>query len=204
MNLGLYILFFISSVLILIQFILDPNIIVNNDLNGNIVPLLHFKQSILTNHQFPQWNQYINQGIPSVADPLYGIYNPIIGIPILLLPYQAAIKIMYFISIFLSCVSMFYLARLFKISTIVSSIIALTYASGSYLSSRIVAGHLEKVISFAFLPLFLFCLIKTTQTKNVLWCGITAIILSLILFSGDIYNTLYSLTVTPCLFQMVI
>ena len=200
MNFRLYILFFISSILILIQFILDPNIIVNNDLNGNIVPLLHFKESILVHNQFPQWNPYINQGIPTVADPLYGIYNPLIGIPILLFPYHMAIKVMYFFAIFLSCISMFKLLKLFKISNIVSSIIAITYASGTYLSSRIIAGHLEKVISFAFLPLFLLCLIKMTRAKNVLWSGLTAIILSLILFSGDIYNTLFCLYALAAVF----
>lgn len=197
---SIYILFFISSVIILIQFILDPNIIVNNDLNGNIVPLLHFKESILKYGIFPQWNPFINQGIPSVADPLYGIYNPIISIPILLLPYQLAIKAMYFISVFIACISMFLLARLYKISNTVSVIISITYASGAYLASRIIAGHLEKVVSFAFLPLFIFCLVKTAQTKNILWSGVTAITLSLIFFSGDIYNALFSLYLAGAVF----
>lgn len=193
MSFKVFILFSIFSVLILIPFLLDPDIINGNDLNGNIVPLLHFKESILIHHQFPQWNQYINQGIPTTADPLYGIYNPIIGIPILLFQYPIAIKVTYFISVLLACISMFLLTRLFKIRHSVSLIIALTFASCTYLSSRIIAGHLEKVVSFAFLPLFLFCLIKVTKEKNVLWAGVTAAILSLILFTGDIYNTLYCL-----------
>jgi len=193
MNPFLYILFFAFSILILIQFIFDPNVIVNNDLNGNIVPLLHFKESIFDYHKFPQWNPYINQGIPIISDPLYGIYNPLISIPILIFPYQSAIKVTYFASLFIACISMFLLLRLYKISNVSSTIIALTYASGTYFASRIVAGHLEKVVSFALLPLFLYCLIKIMRAKNVLWAGLGAIVISLILFSGDIYNALFCL-----------
>ncbi len=193
MNKKTLLLFLIFAFIFSVQFIFNPNFFVNNDLNGNIVPLLHFKQSILTYHQFPLWNTYINQGIPSVADPLYGIYNPLVSIPILLLPYEIAIKIMYLLAIFLSCISMYMLLKLYKVSSLVSSIIAITYASGTYISSRINAGHLEKIISFPLLPLLLFSLIKLTQEKNILWSGITAIILSLILFSGDIYNAQYYL-----------
>ena len=193
MNHRHYILFFISTIFILLQFLLTPNIINGNDLNGNIVPLLHFKESILINLQFPQWNPYIHQGIPAIADPLYGIYNPIISLPVLLFDYQLAIKVMYFIAVFLSCISMFSLLKLFKISEKLSMIIAITYASGTYLFSRIIAGHLEKVISYGFLPLFIFCLIRTIQRKNILWSGLTAIVISLILFTGDIYNAMYCL-----------
>jgi hypothetical protein len=188
-----YILFFISSLIILFQFILTPDVINGNDLNGNIVPLLHFKESLLEYHEFPLWNPYINQGIPSIADPLYGIYNPIISVPILLFDYPIAMKVMYFAAFLLSSITMFLLLRLYKISERISSIIGITYACSSYLSSRVVAGHLEKVVSFAFLPLFIFCLIKTVQTKKILWSGLTAIVISLILFSGDIYNAMYCL-----------
>lgn len=193
MNKKILIAFIISTLIFSAQFLFDSNFLVNNDLNGNIVPLIHFKQSLLVYHQFPQWNTYINQGIPSIADPLYGIYNPLISIPILLLPYILGIKIMYLIAIFISSVSMFMLLKIYKVSDLFSSIIAITYASGTYLSSRINAGHLEKIISFPLLPLFLFCLIKIIREKNILWSGITAIILSLILFSGDIYNMQYCL-----------
>lgn len=193
MTLKILLLFFGASFLILHQFIAKGNIINTNDLNGNIVPLLHFKESMLEDKHFPQWNVFMNQGLPVIADPLYGIYNPLISIPILLLPYQVAIKITYFLSILLSCITMFYLLRFFKVTIPISLIISLTYASGTYVASRIVAGHLEKVVSFPLLPLFLYCLIKTIQEKSLLWSGFTAITISLILFAGDIYNALFSL-----------
>src|SRR5260221_12365416 len=166
MKLKFLIIFLIFSFIILFPFIITSTVINGNDLNGNIVPLLYFKESILTYHTFPLWNPYIHQGIPAIADPLFGIFNPVIGIPTLLFKYQIAIKVMYFLSIFLSCVSMFVLLKSFKLKNAISTIVAMTYASSSYIVSRIVAGHLEKVISFAFLPFFIFCFMQTFQTRR--------------------------------------
>lgn len=200
MNLKVFILFFIFSWLVLLQFILSPTVINGNDLNGNIVPLLHFKESVIKHHKFPQWNPYIDQGIPAIADPLYGIYNPVISIPILIFDYSTAIKVTYFFSVLLACLSMFCLARLYKTSPTVSTLISMTYASGTYLASRVAAGHIEKVVSFGFLPLFLFCIVKISQDRKILWAGLAAITLSLILFTGDIYNCLYCLYGTAAIF----
>jgi hypothetical protein len=197
MRLKFYISFLIFSILVLIKFLLDPNIIVNNDLNGNIVPLLHFRESVIVNHEFPQWNSYINQGIPTLADPLYGIYNPLIGIPILLFNPEIAIKITYLLSLFAASIWMYKLLKIFKLTDRISVPLTLTYISGSYFVSRIAAGHLEKIVSYAFLPLFIYSLIKISQTKNIFWVGISSLTISFILFSGDIYNALY------CLYSLV-
>lgn len=188
-----YLLFSLFSVLILGPFLIDPNVIKKNDLNGNITPLLNFKQSLYKEKTLSQWNSYINQGIPQTADPLYGIYNPIISIPFILLPTSSAIKVIYALSIFLACASMFCLLRFYKTTYLISVLISLTYASSSYLAARIDAGHLEKIVSFGFLPLFLFSVLKIIKNRNILWSGITALIISLILFSGDIYNAMFAL-----------
>lgn len=193
MSIKILLLFFGASFIILYQFLSKDNIINTNDLNGNIVPLLHFKEALIKHNHFPQWNIFMNQGLPVIADPLYGIYNPLISIPLLLFSYQIAIKITYFLSIFLSCITMFYLLKLYNVKTPISLIISLTYAGGSYVASRIVAGHLEKVVSFPLLPFFVLCLAKTIKEKNLLWSGLTAITISLILFAGDIYNALFCL-----------
>jgi hypothetical protein len=190
-NLLKIILFCIFSVIILIPVFKDSNLIDQNDLNGNITPLLLFKDSLLKEGSFSQWNQYVNQGIPQTADPLFGVFNPVISLPIILLPYQYALKLIYLLSGIIAASSMYLLLKYFKITEKISILISLTYLSSGYFASRIVAGHLEKVVSFAFLPLLLFSLIKTVKEKNILWSGITGIVLSLILLSGDIYNALF-------------
>lgn len=192
-NIKTYFLFAIFAILLLAPFLLDSNTIRQNDLNGNITPLLNFKKSLIEDKKFLQWNSYINQGIPQTADPLYGIYNPVITIPVILFSPNIAIKFIYVISAFIACVSMFQLLKLWKTPYIFSTLIALTYSSSSYLAARIDAGHLEKVVSFGFLPLFLLTIVQTIRNTNLKWAGITGIILSLILFTGDIYNALFGL-----------
>ncbi len=193
MKIKLILLFIAASFIILFQFLKSPDIIIKNDLNGNIVPLQYFKESITKNHTFPLWNPYINQGIPTTADPLYGIYNPIISIPILLFEYKDAIKIIYFVSILLAMITMYLLVKEYKIRDSISILIAINYCSGTYLISKITAGHLEKIVSFAFMPLLILTVIKLIRRKKLKWAGTVGLILSLILFTGDIYNALYSL-----------
>lgn len=183
--------FLLFSILFLLSFLYKVNIFPNNDLAGNVVPLLYLKDT-LGSFQFPLWNPYVHQGIPVIADPLYGIYNPLVTLPILFLPITYAVKAIYVLSVLLACVSMFFLLRFFKISTLFSIFISLTYASCSYISGRILAGHLEKVVSYGLIPLFFLCFFKTIREKNIMWAGLTALVVVLILFSGDLYGAMYA------------
>lgn len=200
MTKGVFILFLLFSFFFLLQFLISPNIINGNDLNGNIVPLLHFQKSILVDHTFPFWNSYMGQGLPTTADPLYGIFNPLIGIPVLLFNYQSSIKVTYFLSVLFASIGMFLLARSYRISKNVSIILALSYASTAYIMARIIAGHIEKIVSYAFLPFFLLCVVNLIRKKNVFWAGSLAGVISLILFTGDIYNALYCLYAVGAIF----
>lgn len=187
-----YVLCFLAfSICLLSSFLLKTDIFPNNDLAGNVIPLLYFKDSI-SSFQFPMWNPYVQQGIPVVSDPLYGIYNPAITLPLLFLPITIATKITYVVSVMLACVSMFLLLRFFKISELFSVLISLTYAGCSYLPGRIHAGHLEKIVSYGLIPLFFLCFFKTVREKNIMWAGLTALSITLILFSGDIYGAMYA------------
>lgn len=187
-----FLCFLVFSLLLLSSFLIKTDIFPNNDLGANVVPLAYFKDTVGL-FQIPLWNPYIQQGIPAVSDPLYGIYNPVISLPVLLLHPTQAIKMTYFLSVLLACMSMFMLLRFFKIYTVFTVIISLTYASCSYLPGRIHAGHLEKVVSYGLIPLFFLCYFKTIQEKNIMWAGLTALTVVLILFSGDLYGALYAL-----------
>lgn len=180
-------IFFIS-----LPLILDSSILKTNDMSGNIVNLIYIKKSIAEFGVFPQWNPFLNQGIPLVADPLNSIYNPLILLSFLLFPLQISIKLTYIISIFLSGLFMYILLKYLKISPVISLLASITFMSSGYLAARIYAGHLEKILSYPLVPLLLLSLLILYKKEGIKWSGIVALILTLFVFSGAIYETLYA------------
>jgi hypothetical protein len=188
----LHLFFLFFSIALILPVLMDSKVVNANDLNGNNVTQLYFRDSILNYHTFPQWNPYLVQGIPSVADPLYGIYNPLLSVPLLLFDYDTALKITYVLLVFLACETMYLLGSRYINSTFISVLLALTYASSGYVAARILAGHIEKSLVYPLLPLFVFSVSKVIEKKNLLWSGILGGVLSLFLLSGDTYTAAYS------------
>src|SRR3972149_10377854 len=123
-------LLFISVIfcfLLLSPFIFDKNIFKQNDLDGNLVNLLYIKNSLLSEHFFPQWNPYLNQGLPSVSDPLNSYLYPIIMLPIIIFETGLAIKITYFLSLLLSVFTFYILLRHIRIEKSISFLLSLTF-----------------------------------------------------------------------------
>ncbi|HYK07928.1 MAG TPA: hypothetical protein VEW42_00340 [Candidatus Eisenbacteria bacterium] len=190
---GLHVLFFLFSIIILSPILLTTHVVRANDLNGNDVPHLYFKNSLLQHHAFPLWNPYVVQGIPTVADPLYGVYNPLVAIPLLVFPYDTALKIMYLLVIFFACESMYILTKRYLNSSYLSLFIALTYASSSYLAAKLDTGQIEKTLSYPLLPFVIFSLQKVIDKKNLFWSGVAGLEIALFLFSGETYTATYTL-----------
>lgn len=200
------ILLFIASLLISFPLLIDKSILKSNDMPGNLANFIYTKKSILEHGVLPEWNPYLNYGIPIVADPLYSFYNPVILVIFFLLPLDEALKSLYLMVIFLSGVSFFILLKILKINGQIALLFSITYMSSGYLAARIYAGHLEKIVSYPIIPLLLISLIFLIRNGGIKWAGITGICLTLFVFSGAIYSTLYSaiLLFTLTSFQLII
>lgn len=164
-------------------------------MSGNVVNLVYIKQTLLEYGVFPEWNPFLNQGIPIVADPLNTFYNPVILLTFLLFPLFISIKLTYIITIFLSGLFFYLLLKHLDIEKYLSLLISFTFMSSGYLAARIYAGHLEKILSYPLAPLLLLSLLILLKNGGTKWAGIVALILSLFVFSGAIYETLYAFIV---------
>ncbi len=197
-------IFLIFSLLILLPVILDNHVVHANDLNGTDLQELYFRDAIVHSHTFPQWNPTIQEGLPLIADPMYSAYNPVMSIPLIIMPsYDGAIKLIYVLSLFLACETMYLLAKSFVSSEAIAFFIALTYAVCGYPAARITAGHIESVVPYGILPFVIFSLMQVGRKKNVLWAGIAALSFFYVLSAGSIYFVMYgmlSLSVLACYF----
>lgn len=171
----------------------------HNDLDGNVSQLVYVSKTLIQKGHFAQWNPYINQGIPTIADPLNSYLNPIVLPLLYIFSPETAVRFMYVASIFLSGIIFLFVLRVLRIKQPIAYAFTLSYMACSYLSARIVAGHLEKVLSYPFIPLFLLSMLMMHSKNTKKWSLIGAISISLMLFSGDIYNTLYAVIITGIL-----
>ena len=89
-------IFFIFSLCLFVPF--GINIFKGNDLIGDVSSLIYIRDSIINNHTLPLWNPYYNQGIPIISDPLSSFLNPLVLLPVLILPFGLAINLILFLS----------------------------------------------------------------------------------------------------------
>lgn len=178
--------------MLLLPFLKEENIVRQNDLAENTIMLSYIKESLLNAHRFPQWNPYINQGVPIVADPLNPFLNPLVSLPFLIFPFQLSFKIIYLISALLSIITMYYLCKKMRMDKNIAILISLTYVSSGYFASRIIAAHNCFIYTYPLLPLLILSLLKISSFKSLIWTTITAVILTLITFSGDFYSLQYA------------
>lgn len=189
------ILIFIITIIICLPFIMDGSILKTNDLSGNVVNLVYIKKMLIEHGVFPKWNPLLNEGIPIVADPLNTFYNPIILLTFLVFPLFISIKLTYIISIFLSGLFFYFLLKQLNIERNISLPLSFTFMSSGYMAARIYAGHLEKILSYPLVPLLLLSILILLKKGGIKWSGIVAGILTLFVFSGAIYETLYAFIV---------
>lgn len=196
MHLKAALLILVYTILLLGPSAFEPLLDRASDLDGNSTQILFIKDSLIKHHTFPQWNPYIHQGIPVSADPLHGAFHPFVLPAFMLFSPETAVKILYFISIYLAGLGMYVLLHRSKVLPELSIITACIYMSCGYVSSHMVAGHFEKILSFGILPWFVMCLYEVYKRSNTRNETMTAMCMALILFSGNVYNSLYAVIVT--------
>lgn len=137
-------------------------------------------------HAFPTSIPFIGSGISVIGDPLNGILNPLLFIPVVLLPINIAVRVIIFLVIFFAGFSMYYFLKSITVTKLLQYFGALLYMTSGSVIAAISAGHItEKFLSIPFIPLFLKILFdkKTSMRKNCL----LGFCIAAVMYSGDFY-----------------
>ena len=150
------------------------------------LPVLHFLVDFMrTNFSLPSWNPYIGTGIPVIGDPQSLVFYPFIIIPLFIFGADFGLRFAIIISILFSGISMWVLLSKLRTNRWTRIWGAIVYQLSGPLIAAISAGHVGKILSFPFFPLFLALVIdKKIKKINIV---LSAVILTLIFFIGDFY-----------------
>lgn len=146
-------------------------------------PLFFYvKQSIITYHQIPLWNNLFFAGTPLAPDS----QNPIWYLPnglLLVLDINIGIIVLLVLHCLLGFVGMYFSAKkVFTFKTNVSLIVATVYFISPIFFSFLEAGHWGLIICWAWLPVLLLATHKLANKPNLKWVILFAAAASSIYF----------------------
>jgi hypothetical protein len=84
-----------------------------SDPTTQTLPWISYAHESLRNGEFPFWNTRMFSGAPFAANRLTGIFNPIVLLPVWLLPPTTALKLIYFAHAFMAAWFMYLLLKAF-------------------------------------------------------------------------------------------
>lgn len=157
----------------------------DSDYDSALPILTHIVESAQKKFFIPFRFPYLENGISIIGDPLSFVLNPLITVPTVLFGVQNGLRIVIFFIVFLSGVSMaFFLSKL-GVAGFVRLWASVLYLTSGALGARIAAGHIEKVLSFPFIPLFFYFILDPSMNMTRIFGAAST--LTFIIFSGDFY-----------------
>jgi len=185
---------FIFALIIAWPLLISKVFFQGNDAVTALSVFVYIKESILKFHTLPQWNPFVDTGVPIAGNPISIFYNPLALILYLLFPFYFATKTIYFSSIFLSGIFLNIFLRYFKIHKVLSLTTSMVYMCSGFMIARIVAGHIDWILCYSLIPLFYLVLFFVLEKKNIFWTGVLSLIMTLFIFTS-IYVSFYSMLV---------
>jgi hypothetical protein len=139
--------------------------------------------------EFPLWNPYLGTGLPSVADPMFHLFNPFISLPILAFGVSAGFKLALFISFLAAGLGMWTLARELGLGRLGRLWLGLLYPLCGLPAAKFIQGHYLLVFGWGWIPFTLAALLATRRTPRAV--PLTALGLTLVFLSGNGYYAYY-------------
>ncbi|MEO0293875.1 MAG: YfhO family protein [candidate division WOR-3 bacterium] len=127
-----------------------------------------FWASYVKSHwRFPMWDNYNFSGHPTVASTGGGgmVYPPFVLF--LIFPVYYGWTLLFVLHIFLAGLGMFWLLRVYRLSSFVAFIGALIFMFSGQLITTTYGGHLGRLIGIVFLPYAFLLLYKAFENKRV-------------------------------------
>jgi len=160
----------------------------DSDFDAELPIYQYIGQYIRINHSLPSSIPFVSSGIPFLGNPINGFFNPLIAIPLILFNINIAIRITFFLVVFTSGLTMFWVLKNIKIKENIQYFGSILYMTSGGLIATIAAGHItEKLLIFPIIPIFFFFITSPKLSFNKML--LTSILISFTVFSGDLYMT---------------
>ena len=141
--------------------------------------------------QFPLWNPYLRTGFPYVADPFLHVYQPLATVPVLLLGVWDGFKVALFLSFLAAALGMWWMGVVLRVGWLSRLWMAFMYAFTGQAAARFFQGQYDFVLGYAWIPWALGSAILALRTRRIRPALGTAVSLSMLFFSGNVYYAFY-------------
>ncbi len=158
------------------------------DIHTYQFPHRDFAFSWLREGIWPLWNPYIFSGVPfqTGVHPLHYPFT-ILG---LIFSTGLEIKLTVWLHLTIALTFTVLFLRLFKIKTVPAFLGGISYALSGFAFSHLYAGHIDIIISAAYLPVMMYFFELSLREKHLFWTILAGLIMALTLFTGH-YQIIY-------------
>ncbi|MBI4066186.1 hypothetical protein HY411_00565 [Candidatus Gottesmanbacteria bacterium] len=162
----------------------------DSDYDSNFPIISYVVDTVRNEKRFPFWNPYVTTGISVLGDPLSGVtYLPYL-LPMLAFGVPDGWWVVVGLHAFLAGVFMWmWLRKLLGRRLSLPLWGGLIYMGAGALSARVAAGHIEKVLSYPWHPLFLMFILKKGQTLGT--AALMGAVMGVVFLTGDVYGLLF-------------
>lgn len=178
-------IFYIGSVFLATQ---GKTFRLDSDYDSNLPIIFYVVDTIRNEKRFPLWNPYVGTGISVLGDPLSGVtYLPYL-LPMLVFGVPEGLWIVIWFHAFLAGLFMWWFIKRSHLARLQGETLevwgGLLYMGAGTFAARVAAGHIEKVLSYPWYPLFLLFLLKEHNIA-------VGVIMGIVFLTGDVYGLLF-------------
>lgn len=156
------------------------------DFDSNLSPIEN-----MVKNNFSLWDDSWWLGFPDYAGPLSNIFYPISSIIFVIFGVIFGLKLLIFIHILFSGIGFYYFSKYLTKNNFARLYGSIIYMLSGSIATKIVAGHLEKIFVFPWIPIALYFLYKTIDTKKPKYIVFSGISSSMFILAGDLYGALF-------------
>ena len=167
----------------------------NNDLIQMFTPFREYYSNSLKRFKLPFWNNYIFTGCEFISEPQAGYFHPLYLVSYFIFDHFTAHEFVIFISLFLSGLGAFLLARQWQFDFIPSLLTAIVYMFQPFNVTWLSYGHM--ILNCATLPFLLLFYEKSINSSSLFNKHLifTALAMGLLFLSGHLqyihYTTIF-------------
>ena len=190
-RLNIYAFLYLSATVLVLFFpLLNQHTLFFRDTQLLFVPMKHFLEECLHQHELPLWNPRLFCGTPFMSDIQAGLFYPL-SVVFYFVPVPQALNIFVVVHYILAAYFVYALTRHWNCSMPAASLAALCFTLGGYLVST--ANVLNNLQSAIWLPMIFLSLEKGRRCHAIFYRLLGAIFLAIQFLGGEPQLLLFTL-----------